>query len=139
MVLAPVLTVVVFALALDAPWPLWTLAWIGAASAGVAGTPAVFWVLDRKHPRTWTLVPALAAAAVVPLLAALLAGEIGQTVQAGPVYAVRVLGHGAPLPGYGLMPWRSYLWLGILSMVIGALTGVLYLAVARLSAARARS
>jgi hypothetical protein len=70
-----------------------------------------------------SIATALVIASIVPLLVARLAGVGGQSLQAGPVYAMRVLGHGAPMPGYGMLSWGDFLWLEGLAAVAGGLTG----------------
>ena len=115
-------------------WPvandaLDTLVWIGAFAAFgavVGAVPAVSWALERGRRRLWHWLAVGAVAALVPMLAALVAGFLGHWILGRGRYAAWVASVGAPLPIMGVMRWTTFgLWLTA-AVGLGAVVGLVY-------------
>jgi hypothetical protein len=111
-------------LAAGAIWRSWAgvrVAVIAAVlSAATLGAPALFWALERGSTRPGVLGSLGAAAgALAPVLAAA-AGALGLWFRGSFAYVRWVFGYGVPIPAYGTMPWRDFLFIEVLAALVGA-------------------
>lgn len=122
---------VTFKLGLSGSWSALTLVWTSALTAGVVGLPVLVWLIDRGSTGVVPVTKAMLAAAALPVVVVVLSGMVGHAARGGLDYLGWVLGHGAPIPSYGLLPWPAFIRLECLSMFAGGLAGASYALVRR--------
>jgi hypothetical protein len=104
---------------------------IAVASAGIFGVPAWFWAADRGRTRLGDRLVIGATAGLGPSVAVLASATLGLLWRYGLVEAQFTFTHGAPIPVYGLLPWRAFAVFVIECGGVGALSGALQWALTR--------
>ena len=126
LVVAPLVAVITFKLGLSGSWSDLTLAWTSALAAGVLGLPVLVWLIDRGSTGFVPVTIAMVAASALPAVVVVLSGMVGHAARGGLDYLGWVLERGAPIPIHGLLSWRAFVRVDLLSMLAGGLTGALY-------------
>jgi hypothetical protein len=99
---------------------------IAVASAGLIGLPALFWALDHGHRRFATLLALGTAVGLMPLFIIMMSGVVGVTARTGVDNIMLLLEKGVPIPGLGVMPWRTFLRGELFAAATGALSAAVY-------------
>ena len=128
LVLAPLVATATFWLGLPNSWPVLTLAWTSALTTGVVGLPILVWLIESGRTGYRSVTIAMAVAGALPPVAVVLSAMAGHAVRGGLDHLGWVLSHGTPIPAYGLLPWPAFVRLELLSILVGGLSGALYVA-----------
>lgn len=125
LICAPLAATATFRLGLARSWPVLTLAWTSALITAVIGLPTLVWLVERRRTGLRSVTMAMAAAGALPPIAAVFSAMAGHAMRGGLDYLGWVLSHGAPIPAYGLLPWRAFVRLELLSVLVGGIAGAL--------------
>jgi hypothetical protein len=137
---AEVLSVLIIAPAVAWVW-LWfvgpvrfstaTLVGISAAGAAVFGIPAWFWAADHRGTRLRGRLVLGGAAGLGPPIVVLLSATLGLLWRDGVADAQQLFSQGAPIPGYGLLPWPVFVAFSAQCWCVGAMSGAIQWAIVR--------
>jgi hypothetical protein len=108
---------------LDGDLSAMALALLGAA---VFGLPTLFWALDHGRVRLTQLTTLGALAGLLSPFGILAAGILGQFTYGDWSYVRWTLGHGAPLPWYGTLPWPKFAGLAAAAAIAGVVSAAVY-------------
>jgi hypothetical protein len=135
-----VLSVLIIAPAVAWVWILFvapvrfsTAALVGISVAGAAlfGVPAWFWAADHVWTRLRGRLALGGAAGLGPPIAVLLSAALGLLWRDGVADVQSLFTQGAPIPGYGLLPWPVFVAFSAHCWCIGAVSGVIQWAIVR--------
>lgn len=108
-----------------------TLVGIAAAGAAVFGIPAWFWAADHVWTRLRGRLALGGAAGLGPPIAVLLSATLGVLWRDGAGDLEALFAQGAPIPGYGLLPWPVFAAFSAQCWCIGAVSGAIQWAIVR--------
>jgi hypothetical protein len=103
--------------------------WAVGVTVGVAalmGVPCALWLIERRRHEPVLFIGLGAVVGALPLLAALASGMIGRLARGGTAWLAEYLGQRAPLPLIGATPWPTFLQWELRTILIGAITGVVF-------------
>src|ERR1700683_1608244 len=108
-----------------------TLVGIAAAGAAVFGVPAWFWDADHVWTRRRGRLVLGGAAGLGPPIAVLLSATLGVLWRDGAGDLEQLFAQGAPIPGYGMLPWPVFAAFSAQCWCVGAVSGAIQWAIVR--------
>jgi hypothetical protein len=108
-----------------------TLVAISAAGAAVFGIPAWFWAADHVWTRLRGRLALGGAAGLGPPGVLLLSAALGLLWRDGAADVQQLFAQGAPIPGFGLLPWPVFAAFAAQCWGVGAASGAIQWAIVR--------
>ena len=106
-----------------------TLVGIAVGGAAVFGVPVWFWAADHVSTRLSRRLLLGGAAGLGPPIVVLLSATLGLLWRDGIADVQQVFAQGAPIPGYGLLPWPAFAVFSVQCWCVGAVSGAVQWAI----------
>lgn len=101
---------------------------VGSATFGIM---AWFWAADHAWTRLSGRLVLGCAAGLGPPVTVLVAAALGLLCRHGAADSLQLLGQGAPIPGYGLLPWPAFVTFSAECSSVGGISGVIQWVIVR--------
>lgn len=108
-----------------------TLVGIALGGAAVFGVPAWFWAADHHWTRLRDRLVLSGSAGLGPPIMVLLGATVGLAWRHGLADVQQLFAEGAPIPGYGLLPWSVFAAFSAQCCGVGAISGAIQWGIVR--------